>query len=106
MRKIFMIAVFLGCLGGSNTFGAPSAIKDPPQIRIFPNPFNDELQIQLDTAASVVILNVIGEIVFEQKVADSQPTTIKLNLGHLPNGIYLIRTKIDEKIITQRVVKK
>lgn len=75
-------------------------------IRIFPNPFEDEVQIQLDYAENQIIsiLNVHGNILFSQPVSDA--VTI-LNLNWLSSGLYVLQI-YDQKgsMRSTKIVKK
>lgn len=71
---------------------------------IFPNPFNDYLNIKSDlNIKSIDIVDLNGRIIesFKQNVAD----TI-LNLEKLTSGMYLIKIVTETGTSTQKVIKK
>jgi Concanavalin A-like lectin/glucanases superfamily/Secretion system C-terminal sorting domain/Putative metal-binding motif/Ricin-type beta-trefoil lectin domain-like len=65
--------------------------------RIFPNPANHFVEVQMDkmpaNGFSVTILNALGGRVAEMKTQEGQ--TLRLNTEGLPNGLYIIQ--ISEK---------
>lgn len=61
-------------------------------IKLFPNPANDILNIELDIfkeeAVQLKILNNLGQIVREEELTNNS-----INIKDLPNGIYFINLK-------------
>ena len=72
---------------------------------IYPNPFNTDLNITLNEInnTTISIINIVGKEVVRQKVTSY---INKINLAHLPIGIYLVRISSNENIFTQKVIKK
>ena len=79
------------------------------QISAYPNPFTDELTIGLPdtilmdstTKLSIKIFNLNGAIVYQSETNKSE-NILKLNLGYLATGVYLLH--IDNAIY--KIVKK
>ncbi len=75
----------------------------------FPNPFNPKTRIGITLPNSGVVkievFNLLGESVAEaiENIMDAGTNFVDIELNGLPNGIYLLRIKIDEKYT---VVKK
>jgi hypothetical protein len=65
--------------------------------RIFPNPANNFIEVQLEKAPesgfSVIILNTLGNRVSEMQAKEGQ--TLRINTQNLPNGMYILQ--ISEK---------
>jgi large repetitive protein len=65
--------------------------------RIFPNPANNFIEVQLDripeSGFSVTILNTLGSRVSEMQAKEGQ--SLRINTQNLPNGMYIIQ--ISEK---------
>lgn len=57
-------------------------------ILVFPNPFTNRLNIQVDGEMSVELRNALGEVI---KQIDLKQDQTKLDLDYLPNGIYFIK---------------
>lgn len=75
-------------------------------IKFFPNPVNDKLQIQSDSDLKLefVLVDVIGNIV-NKGVIDNK-TTAELDLGHLPAGVYLMRTHVNGVEQIEKIIKE
>jgi hypothetical protein len=58
---------------------------------VFPNPFMDQITIQsqLNGMHGIEVFNALGELIYSVKTADN---SVKLDLGGLENGVYMIRT--------------
>jgi hypothetical protein len=67
----------------------------------FPNPTNGLLNIQLEDGAQVVLHDISGREVLALRLLPGLST---IDLGGLPDGVYLLRT-IGEGAGVQRVVK-
>ncbi len=73
-----------------------------PLIKIYPNPTNNTLNVKLDLAylgALYSVYGIRGNKIFSEKIFSEE---ILIDLGHLPEGPYLIR--IEDQLI--RVIKK
>lgn len=73
-------------------------------VQIFPNPVRDVLKIEAKhPIENIELYNVNG-----QKVSFSTPNLPKteINMSHLPAGIYILKSTIQGKVTTQKVVKK
>jgi len=77
------------------------------KTKVYPNPFNDNLRIELGqnvNEVQVSVVNLIGEVVYLNKF--SSLDQINLNLDVLTKGVYLLRIKADENLISRKIVKK
>ena len=80
-------------------------------ISVFPNPFKDELNIEIpinkiDTISKIRLVNVMGKVIQENKNT-SQITSLKFN-SSLSNGLYFIQIlDANNRVLnTRKVVKK
>ena len=79
------------------------------QPLIFPNPFTDNLTIQLNTDAlkgplSIRLIDVLGRQQFKGKMTEK---TFQLpNLSYLPKGIYVLELSNAENRVIQKVIKQ
>lgn len=88
-----------------------NSIKENTQtnysINIFPNPFNNLLNINLnnknDIPFKIEIINSLGIIVKKQTVNNSN---IHINTSNIRKGIYILRIFTNNKIYTQTIIKK
>ena len=84
-----------------------SLSSDDEDVKVYPNPFNDELNISLGASQSMdskaELFNCLGDAIPISILANKYTlNTLTLqNLSHLPNGVYFL--KINNKMI--RVVR-
>jgi hypothetical protein len=97
----------------SGDFCMPSssiAENDPgTMLQIYPNPFNSDIQIDLQLVQSqdvvVDIYNVMGECVyhFDQTQMASGDHSLKVNGDLFKGGIYIVRTTVGPSVFTERI---
>ena len=95
-------------------FGAEFWFSDPPtgvneielanEINVYPNPSVDELNIISEESIieSYKIVNMLGEIVFEQSTIIPQKS-IRLNLSSLNRGNYILYLNTSNGIATKKI---
>jgi len=86
---------------------APPA--DLGQLRIFPNPASDRVQLSFDLAivgeVTVQILDVAGRPVLTERFADPAGTNRhEVGLGNLPKGIYAVRVVAEGQQWVEKLV--
>lgn len=67
------------------------------EIKIYPNPIDDNLNIEINNSAknvSVEVRDMLGKIVFSEKIS-SETNSFKINLGSLDLGIFLLKIETD-----------
>lgn len=76
------------------------------QLQVWPNPFNDVLQIKATDGKSIRSLQVLN--VFGQKVYEGQsPENGFLSLPEIPNGFYLLDIELsDGAIVRKQIIKQ
>jgi len=82
--------------------GTNIADISPLNMSIHPNPFTNKIHItnaEIGSTLTLYVLNATGNIVHTQRVTNSTET---IQLGHLPNGVYILR--IGEQSV--RIVKQ
>ncbi|MDR7208186.1 T9SS type A sorting domain-containing protein [Flavobacterium piscis] len=73
-------------------------------LRVYPNPFNDVISINVDSNAKLEVYNLSGETIYSKKI-DSGSTL--LNLGNNASGMYLMKiTTENNQSQTVKIVKK
>jgi len=76
-------------------------------VALFPNPTQNELQINLKAfegeSAHIEIYNMMGERVLEQNVEEISSSAIRMDVSNFPTGTYAAVMKIGEK---NRVAKQ
>lgn len=79
------------------------------ELVVSPNPFGNEITIQLLTKnnekiESIQILNTLGQVVFNPKLAKLDQ--YQLNLEYLPSGAYWLKIQVGEMLLHRKIIKK
>lgn len=83
----------------TNTIGL---LKDSDLINVFPNPFENKINIATDLKINeIILLNSLGEKVFENKGIDLK----ELVTSNLQKGIYFVVLKTDDQDYTKKVIR-
>lgn len=70
---------------------------------LYPNPFRDEIRIEgINGEASIRMLDINGRLVYQKEVMGST----RLNVAHLPKGIYLVEIVEASRVSRMRVLKE
>lgn len=69
--------------------GVPS-IAGMPALEVFPNPSNGLIQFELDTPALVRLMDMSGREVMSERLTAG---TARMDIGALPNGVYVLRSE-------------
>lgn len=74
------------------------------EFSVYPNPFADEIQIDLKTTGqnSISLFDQTGRLVLN---SNSTQSTFRLKTNELPTGIYLLRAEIGQETFTTKLVK-
>jgi Secretion system C-terminal sorting domain len=79
--------------------------KDVSQVRIFPNPVSEVLNIETDKAfTGIEILNFLGEKIYSESFPGTKNFTIPMK--DRVTGIYLLKIRSVKGIIVRKVLKK
>lgn len=71
---------------------------------VFPNPADEMLNVAIDGAAVVELIDAYGKVV--SSVDAKQSGVVEMNLVSLPSGMYFVRANANGTFATQKVVKK
>lgn len=72
-------------------------------LRIYPNPFSDELEIFITTESTLSIKDFAGRKIYDLKANEG---IISLNTSGLDPGIYIVCITNDEETIFKKIIKK
>jgi len=80
----------------------PVAEHELSNFNLYPNPVINELFVQFDTTEkwNLSLRSVDGKVVLEE-----DEMTKKLNLEHLPSGVYFLEIQLGVNIYSQKIVK-
>lgn len=77
---------------------------DTSGISIYPNPTNNFINIDGFDNGIITIYNILGTLLFRYNA--SQLNEKKINISHLPKGMYLLHFKKQNKMYYSKVLKK
>ncbi|MEL6925355.1 MAG: T9SS type A sorting domain-containing protein, partial [Bacteroidota bacterium] len=80
-------------------------------LRLFPNPFGESLtvsfQFSVSASLSLEIYDMLGRQLYGHEQTNAMgPQQLKINAGDWPSGIYLLKIRQDDAVLTRRVVKQ
>jgi hypothetical protein len=84
-----------------NTTGVPEF--NPADIKIYPNPANDNLTIEAPSKATIEILNIQGQLLLQQSI---QETKTEIDISGLSTGIYYIKYQTEKDAAVKKLIKK
>lgn len=76
---------------------------NPANIKIYPNPANDNLTIEAPSKATIEILNVQGQLLLQQSI---QETKTEIDISGLSTGIYYIKYQTEKDAAVKKLIKK
>ena len=79
-------------------------VKDEVVLKLFPNPFNQHLQLQSDKILKEVkLVNGLGQVVFTKSL---NSTNEQLDLPELASGIYFVNVKTESGVVLKKLIKE
>jgi hypothetical protein len=83
----------------------------PSAVTITPNPFTENIMFHIpsdaETIAKVLIYNTLGNLIFEKEVNCQIGTNVlEWQSNDASKGLYIVQVKINEHILTQKIVKQ
>ena len=82
-------------------------LESKTSISVYPVPASDYMTISLaatSTNSTLVIQNMVGQLVYERQLEDSEEISMQVNVTSWPKGLYLVSVIGGDKTITQKVV--
>ncbi|MBN1950908.1 MAG: T9SS type A sorting domain-containing protein [Bacteroidales bacterium] len=89
------------------TYDAILTVQAEGLMKVFPNPANATLNIELlqeRQMESLRILSVMGHIVHEEKDINLRSGTYSLDISHLPEGTYLLQVGFGDALSYQKIL--
>jgi len=86
-------------------FTSVQQFKNLENINIYPNPSNGKITISLEKEAevSIIIRNIIGKIIFQDKFYSSKIFDLSLNS---PAGLYFLTLETDGEVVSKKIIKQ
>lgn len=90
--------------------GLPDRTKDFFSFRLYPNPVDDFLSVELpksnDNSVRIELLSLDGRVLYTQTVNSQIESAITIDVSILKHGLYLCHILNDNKLYTQKIIKK
>jgi len=111
-HSIWVNVTSTGNCGGTDTIqvtiDACNAVGDsnlPPSVRIYPNPNSGTFYLEMGHIERGIceILTAHGKVVYTL-LLDEPGETRKISLPHLNKGIYILRIRSDNQIVTEKII--
>lgn len=102
---VFLVGMVVSIPAGTTVFSEPSR----GDVTVYPNPFKTEFTIDLskfDSNVEITLTDVLGKIIYRDRVSNSNSAIIQLEDKNLRPGIYIVNLKSMEQSISKRIVKK
>ncbi|MFK7983331.1 MAG: T9SS type A sorting domain-containing protein [Saprospiraceae bacterium] len=91
------------------TTSTTEVLTNIADFRLFPNPTTGQTQITLSLIkrASIFlqVLNMTGQIIFEEQYSSSHQFNQFVDLSNFPDGIYLVKIRLNEQNISRKFIK-
>jgi hypothetical protein len=72
-------------------------------ISMYPNPVSDILNVNMESRASIQVLDITGKTLIFKASANQKE---KIDMSSLKSGIYFIKVKTDDAQFVQKIIKK
>lgn len=87
-----------------NTLGVQSLV-DNQEISIYPNPANEGIvNVSYETANNIRVTNMLGVIIYDEKVDASVSGIKTIDLSNFANGVYFVTILNGEKSTQRKVI--
>jgi len=91
------------CIDVETCTGIDNASAISLTISIYPNPFNELLNVKANASGEMELFNILGEEIGRWKMETGEN---KINVSNLPSGVYFVTVKTDVGSITKKVIKE
>ncbi|WP_153042316.1 IPT/TIG domain-containing protein, partial [Rufibacter roseus] len=94
------------------TVTTKEVVKGSQFVRAYPNPFNQQIQLEVDAVSSGILTvklhNITGNKAFENTISvESGRATVEIEISQtIPSGVYILTTELNGEVVTQRFLKQ
>ena len=98
----------LGTLEGSpcDTLGVSTTtvLQKVPSLYLYPNPTDGLLNLEWQAARpdNIKVHDLMGRLVYKRSVPMTAESTLRIDLGHLASGVYLVSVWENRKVVFQK----
>jgi len=88
----------------TNNLGIDDNVTKNSNVKVYPNPVNDILNISFEHGiSSVSLYNLMGQEVFSKSINANETS---IDVSNLAAGTYLVKVQVDNEVQTLKVIKK
>ena len=98
---------YVRCVRNADQSAGDSTEKKSPEVKVYPNPADEILNINFEKEYDSVklrVINLIGQNIFEMEFANTN--IIQINTSEFIKGIYLLNLNMDPECINRRFAKE
>ena len=77
--------------------------ENEAQVKVYPNPTKSLITVEAEGMTAVSVYNTLGQCVLQKEVDGNQTT---VDLQHASEGLYMLRIKTEQGIISKRITLK
>lgn len=92
-----------------STVTLPAKLKAEGYL-VYPNPFSGYFEVRHllppTNLKSMVVISSSGQVVYQQNFNGNAANNIRVDLSRFSSGVYTLRMFYDDKVVTQRVIKR
>ncbi len=81
-------------VSGTSTVGLAEKTTET-NLQIFPNPSSGVVHVSISQSGSyqLELMNILGQVVFTENIRSTDNESIRVDLGHLASGVYLLNIR-------------
>ena len=84
-----------------HVYYSPTGVEEnETRVKVYPNPAKGFVTIEAEGMTEVSVFNTLGQCMFQNEVTDGQTV---VDLQHVTEGLYLLRVKTVDGIISKRI---
>ncbi|WP_315822076.1 T9SS type A sorting domain-containing protein [Paraflavitalea speifideaquila] len=87
----------------------PAKLKSEGYL-VYPNPFSGSFEVRHlippTNLKGMVVISSSGQVVYQRSFKGNAANNIRVDLSHFSSGIYTLRMFYDDKVVTQRIIKR
>ncbi len=87
------------------TVGITDNLKSPIDIKIYPNPFTDQLILNFEdniSAKKIMLFDLSGKMIFEINSSQNQ---LSIPTSEMPSGLYFLKIDTENQTFSQKLLK-
>ena len=87
-----------------HAYFSPTGVdENEASVKVYPNPTKSLVTVEAEGMTEVSVYNMLGQCLMQKEVADNQTV---VDLQHVSEGLYLLRVKTENGIISKRIAVK